>query len=37
MQLIYADDPYRSYRFSIEVDGITDAYFTEVSRDGIVL
>lgn len=27
----YADDPYRSYRFAIEIDGITDAYFTEVS------
>ncbi|MDD3269808.1 MAG: phage tail protein [Syntrophomonadaceae bacterium] len=23
-------DPYRSYRFSIEIDGITEAYFTEV-------
>jgi phage tail-like protein len=24
-------DPYRSYRFSIEIDGITEAYFTEVT------
>ena len=23
-------DPYRSYRFAIEIDGITEAYFTEV-------
>jgi len=23
-------DPFRSYRFSIEIDGITEAYFTEV-------
>ena len=24
-------DPYRSYRFSIEIDGITEALFTEVT------
>ncbi|MDD4802450.1 MAG: phage tail protein [Syntrophomonas sp.] len=24
-------DPYRSYRFSVEIDGITEAYFTEVT------
>lgn len=23
-------DPFRSYRFAIEIDGITEAYFTEV-------
>ncbi len=24
-------DPFRSYRFSVEIDGITEAYFTEVT------
>ncbi len=24
-------DPFRSYRFSMEIDGITEAYFTEVT------
>jgi len=24
-------DPFRSYRFAIEIDGITEAYFTEIT------
>ena len=24
-------DPFRSYRFSVEIDGITEAYFTEIT------
>jgi len=26
----YTVDPYRNFRFAIEIDGITDAYFTEI-------